>query len=176
MKMKKITIVLMVLFITVNANAQRVEKLDEYKASNGETYKVGDQVKLGRGSDDNGKFVYVNIGGWAVSTNPEANRLPASNAGLLVTIKKIKKYDGKRYKNVIFTVGGGNITNYMLDIENAIATCEVEKCSEKTNGQTVIQSDNKYDKLKKLKELFDEGVLDAGEYEKEKKKLLDAEE
>lgn len=150
--------------------AQKAEQLEEFTASNGITYKIGDQVKLARGSDTNGKFVYVNIGGWAISSNPEQNRLPATNAGLIVTIKKIKRYDTKRYKSVIFIIGGGNITNYTMDIENAIATCEIENCKK---GESVAQNpDDKYEKLKKLKELFDQGALTEKEYAEEKKKIL----
>ena len=99
--MKKTTL-LIIAILTLNSmqvQAQKkVEKLDEYSTSNGVTYKVGDEFKLGQGSDTNGKFVYVNIGGWGMSTNAEANRLGAANAGLIVTLKKIKKYNYKRYK------------------------------------------------------------------------------
>lgn len=170
--MKKITL-LTIAILTLNfAQAQKkVEKLEEYIASNGITYKIGDEVKLGRGSDTNGKFVYVNIGGWAVSTNPEENRLGAANAGLLVTIKKINKYNYKRYKGIYFTVGGGNLTNYVLDIENAIATCEVENCNQDKDASQ--SSSDKYDKLKKLKELLEDETLTQEEYDAEKKKILE---
>lgn len=154
-----------------SVKAQNAEQLEEFTASNGITYKIGDQIKLARGSDTNGKFVYVNIGGWAISSNSEANRLPAANAGRIVTLKKIKKYDSKRYKSIIFIIGGGNITNYTMDIENAIATCEIENCK-KDSGSAQAKSD-KYDQLKKLKDLHDNGTLSEDEYSIEKKKLLD---
>lgn len=173
--MKKITF-LIIAILTLNlAQAQKkIEKLEEFTASNGITYKIGDEVKLGRGSDTNGKFVYVNIGGWAISTNPEENRLGAANAGLLVTIKKINKYNHKRYKGVYFTVGGGNITNYTLDIENAIKTCEVENCTKEVQKVEVVgNTSDKYDQLKKIKKLLDDGVLTQEEYDAEKKKILE---
>jgi len=175
--MKQITF-LIIAMLTLNlAQAQKKEKLEEITASNGITYKIGDEIKLGRGSDTNGKFVYVNIGGWAISTNPEENRLGAANAGLFVTIKKINKYNYKRYKGVYFTVGGGNITNYNLDIENAIKTCEVENCTEEVQKVEVVGNmSDKYDQLKKLKKLLDEGVLTQAEYDAEKKKILEQDE
>lgn len=170
--MKKITLLTIILLTFHIANGQKKrEKLEEYTASNRITYKIGDEIKLGRGSDTNGKFVYVKIGGWAVSTNPENNRLGAANAGLIVTVKKINKYNYKRYKGVYLTIGGGNITNYTMDLENAISTCEVENC---TKESEVAQStSDKYDQLGKLKKLFDDGVLTEKEYEAEKKKILE---
>lgn len=166
----RVSIVLFLALLCVNSlSAQKTKKIEEYAATNGVTYKVGDEIKLGRGSDTNGRFVYVMMGGWAMSTNPEENRLGAANAGLLVTIKKIKKYNYKRFKGVYFTVGGGNITNYLLDIENAIATCEIEDCT--STGDNTVEVD-KYDQLAKLKKLLDEGVLTKEEFELEKKKIL----
>jgi hypothetical protein len=148
---------------------KKVEKLKEYKANNGVTYKIGDSIKLNKGSNFNGSFNYVMIGGWAVSMNAEQNKLPSTNQGLILTVKKIRKYNRKRYKGVIFTVGGGNITNYLLMINEAIEACEITPCSEKNSFSG---SESKYDKLKKLKELLDSGAITKEEFEKEKKKIL----
>lgn len=112
------------------------------------------------------------IGGWGGAlNNPQDNGLPAGNTGLVVTLKKIKKYDSKRYKAVLFIVGGGNITNYNLDIESAIAECEIEKC--KTVSESAKSADDKFDKLTKQKELYDSGAITEQEYNEQKKKLLD---
>ncbi len=167
--MKKILIIVILLFSVVVVNGQFSTKLKEYKASNGVTYKKGDTIKLNRGSNYNGSFNYVTMGGWMISANPEANKLPSTNAGLLCTIKKIKKYDTKRMKKVIFVVGGGNITNYWISIEEAIASCEVAPCKKNTEKNT---TEDKYEKLKKIKNLFDSGVLTKEEFETEKKKVL----
>ena len=106
-----------------------------------------------------------------MSTNAEANRLGAANSGLIVTLKKIKKYNYKRYKGVYFTVGGGNITNYTIDIENAIKSCEIEVCNDKK--EVAESKPDKYDQLAKLKKLLDDGVLTQEEYDAEKKKILE---
>jgi len=148
---------------------KKMEKLESYTASNEITYKIGDQITLNRGSGINGNFVYVTMGGWAMSANAEDNQLPAANAGLIITIKKIIKYNLKTQQGIRFTVGGGNITNYMLDIENAIATCEITPCAEGTPEA----QESKYDKLREIKKLLDEGILTQEEYEAEKKKILD---
>lgn len=181
--MKKITFLLItILTFNLTIAQNKVEKLNEYTASNGITYKIGDEIRLGRGSDTNGRFVYVNMAGWLAAAsatndanyNANQNRLGAVNAGLIVTVKKIKKYNSKRYKGVFFTIGGGNITNYSLDIENAIKTCEVENCTKEVQKVKVVgNTTDKYDQLKKLKELLDSGVLTQVEYDAEKKKILE---
>jgi len=58
----------------VSVNAQNVKKLNEYKASNGITYKIGDEIKLGKGSNDNGNIVYVTMVGWAHLSQNETER------------------------------------------------------------------------------------------------------
>lgn len=171
--MKNLSLLVITILLFISVSAQKIQKLDEYKASNGITYKIGDEIKLGRGSNDNGSFVYVTMGGWAAA-NGDVSGLPPANAGLLVTVKKIRKFDYKHQKGVYFTVGGGNITNYNLDIESAIQTCEIQDCKE----DNVAKSDSKdgsdmFEQLKKLKELHDTGILTKEEYEKEKKEILD---
>lgn len=169
--MKKYLLLIITILTFGSLQAQKkVEKLKEFTATNGVTYKVGDEFKLGQGSDTNGKFVYVNIGGWGVSSNAEQNRLGAANSGLIVTLKKIKKYNLKRFKGVYFIVGGGNITNYTIDIENAIKSCEIEICD---NDKSITENKpDKYDQLAKLKKLLDDGVLTQEEFDAEKKEIL----
>ncbi|MEN9907132.1 MAG: hypothetical protein RLZZ540_273 [Bacteroidota bacterium] len=158
-------IILVLLFISGFANAQ--DKITEYKASNNITYKVGDAIQLGRGSGGQGTFVYLKIAGWMAGGTTQ---IGSAYSGLNVVIKKIKKATFKGAEKVYFTVGGGNITNYSLEIEEAIATCEVKDCQQ-TQGAVITQSD-KFDKLKKLKELLADGTLTQEEYDVEKKKLL----
>jgi hypothetical protein len=168
--MKKI-ILLALIAIAHNASAQMQIKLKEYTASNGKTYKIGDVIKLNKGSGPYGEFVYVTVGGWAVSANPEDNRLGAGNSGLEVTIKKIRKGNTKRYKVVNFTVGGGNLTNYVMNIEGAIESCEIENC--KTNKENPDPVPDKYSKLRELKKLLDDGIINQSEFEAEKAKILE---
>ena len=75
---------------------------------------------------------------------------------------------------VYFVVGGGSITNYWLMIDDALATGEVidpTKKNMENNKQNTTGS--KADKLRELKELFDEGILTQEEFDKEKKKILE---
>lgn len=162
--MKKI-ILLLLLSFSFNVNAQ--EKLSEYTASNNITYKEGDMILLGRGSGLQGTFVYLKIAGWMAGGGTQ---IGSAYSGLNVEIKKIKKIKFKGAEKIVFTVGGGNITNYSLEIEEAIASCEVKDCNNKGPGD--LSESDKYDKLKKLKALLDDGTLTQTEYEAEKKKLL----
>ncbi|MBC7847269.1 MAG: SHOCT domain-containing protein [Flavobacterium sp.] len=161
--MKKI--ILLLLLVSGFVNAQ--ENLKEYVASNGITYKVGDMVLLGRGSGGQGTFVYLKIAGWMAGSSTQ---IGSAYSGLNVEIKKIKKQKFKGAEKIVFTVGGGNITNYSLEIEEAIGSCEIKDCNTQSNAP-VSQTD-KYDQLKKLKALLADGTLTQEEYEAEKKKLL----
>lgn len=132
-----------------------------YAASNGVTYNVGDTIKLGRGSDTNGNFAYLTMGGFgsALTAMDGAEPIIVGSAlsGMGAVIKKIKTAKLKGQKKIYLIVGAGNISNYNLDIEGAISTCEVADCkgkSESPKGTT-----DKYEKLKKLKELLDQGAL-----------------
>lgn len=162
--MKKLIFILLLLS-SLNVFSQ---KITEYNASNGVLYKVEDSIKLGRGSGENGNFVYFSTGGWAYAANggETAGYLNHTFAGTTVNIKKIKKVQEK----IVFIVGAGGVTNYNLIIEDAIATCEIENCN-KNNTNT--QEPSKLDELKKLKELFDSGVLTQEEFDSEKKKILE---
>jgi len=164
--MKKI--ILLLLLVSGVANAQ--ERLTEYKASNGITYKEGDMILLGRGSGGQGTFVYLKMAGWAVATSGNTTQIGSAYSGLNVEIKKIKKQKFKGAEKIIFTVGGGNITNYSLEIEDAIGSCEIKDCVTQ-NSAPATQTD-KYDQLKKLKALLADGTLSQEEYDVEKKKLL----
>jgi hypothetical protein len=162
------------LFFTVELNAQQLEM---YTASNGKTYKIGDEIKLGRGSGQNGTFVCLTLGGWGAVVNAGSNMptIPSNYSGMVATIKKIKKIETQQGK-VIFSVflkKTMNTTNFNLDIEDAIITCEIADCKNKDIAPiTIINSPSKFDELKKLKELFDSGVITEQEYNIEKGKLL----
>lgn len=162
--MKKI--ILLLLLFTGFVNAQ--DRLTEYKASNGITYKDGDKIQLGRGAGGQGTFIYLKVAGWMAGTDTQVG---SAYSGLNVEIKKIKKQTFKGAEKIIFTVGGGNITNYTLEIEDAIASCEIKDCQNQT--MEVVNKTDKYDQLKKLKSLLDDGTLSKEEYEAEKKKLLE---
>lgn len=160
--------ILLLLFVTGFAIAQ--ERIPEYKASNNITYKEGDTIALGRGSGFQGTFVYVQVAGWLTGVQPVG--IGSAYSGLNVVLKKIKKAKFKGSEKIFFIVGGGNITNYQLIIEDAIASCEIKDCIKAVNQQVQVIQTDKYDKLKKLKELLADGTISQEEFDAEKKKIL----
>lgn len=161
---------MLILMAAGNVFAQK--RLNEYAASNGVFYREGDIVKLGRGSGENGRFVYLQMGGWARSLDDEENQIGSTYAGMAVNIKAIRIAKRKGVEKVYFTVGGGNISNYLLFIEDAIATCEVTPCEDKNTAQQTAPSGNKVKQLKDLKDLFDAGALTQKEYDKLKSDII----
>jgi hypothetical protein len=149
----------------------------EYKASTGVTYHVGDTIKLGRGSATNGDFLWLQMGGWGAVMSYNQNKgsdqfnIGKGYSGMNVILKRIKTIKFKGATKTIFVVGGGNITNYDLHIEDAIESCEIAICK-MSNATAAAGPADKFDQLKKLKELYNEGVLSHEEYDAEKAKLL----
>ncbi len=163
------------LILSINAYSETIET---YKASNGITYKIGDEIKLNKGSGPSGGFLYLQMGGWgaAMSYNtnggPDQMNIGRQYNGINVTLKKIKEQKIKGQTKIYFVVGGGNITNYNLMIEDAIATCEIVDCVAKTTKTENINELSKADEIKKLKDLMDSGAITKDEFEAEKKKIL----
>jgi hypothetical protein len=65
---------------------------------------------------------------------------------------------------------GSGLINYEMDIENAIKSGEIivpDEFLPKEKSQNQ-NSESKYDKLKKIKELKDSGVLSEEEFQKER--------
>jgi hypothetical protein len=160
--MKNILILLFICSATLNA-----QKLKEYTASNGITYKKGGFVEMAQGSLADGNYQYM----WITSILNKGGKISSrAYNGIKLKIKKIKRFKDDNNEKVLFLVKG-NLGNYSLDIENAVKSCEVKDCNKEASQNTSKES--KYDKLKKLKELLDSGVLTKEEFEIEKKKILE---
>ena len=131
--MKHFYFSILFLILSLSAYSQdEVIKQDNYSASNGITYSDGDHFILGKGSIPNGKFRYISSGGWDEVLNSlteiTGHNLDASAANTEAKIKKIKKFRNRDKSTVVFKIGVGDLTNYYINIEKAISTCEVEKC------------------------------------------------
>lgn len=128
-----------------------------YKASNGVTYKIYDEVKLGKGSGGNGNFTFIQ------SSTHEMNRI-YNNASL--KIRSIKVFKTGDNEKILFEVRDRGI-KYDIAIEDAIDACEVLPCNPIQNSTGSVA-----DELIKLKKLLDNGALTQAEFDAQKKKLL----
>ena len=89
--------------------------------------------------------------------------------------KKSGILKGDKDENIIYFDNFGNKQNAIMN-QNAeyIKNYIEEYNSRRNNNQstTVVQQNDKYDKLSKLKKLLDENIINQEEFEKEKEKLL----
>ena len=127
----------------------------------------------------NGHFEYLQMGGFynamaamGGNYNQVSSSLDRNYSGMNLVVKKIKTMKDRRGTNkTFFVMAGGNITNYNLMIEDAISSCEVKDCNDAQKVE-IVSAESKYDKLKKIKELFDSGVLNQAEFDAEKAKIM----
>lgn len=148
---------------------------------------VGDDMRVGSGSTDDGSFKYIRIAStsWTYNTSSsgvnsraanQANSLPVSFSGLRMRIKKIRVVGSKKRGYVPYLIlGGGTLTNYECDIQQAVKVGEVicDGCETLNKKSSDFRSESVADELNKLKKLKDEGVLTEDEFQQQKKKLLD---
>ena len=122
--MKKLLFISILLLSVSNTFAQRSIGDSIYVSRDSLHFKIGDQIALGTGTMPNGDFKYIITTG----VMSPGIRLGSGYSGLNVILKKIKRSGTQRlgYKYV-FVVGGGNITNYSLDIEPGIKSGEILK-------------------------------------------------
>lgn len=143
-------------------------KLSHYLATNGIDYRKGDTIKLGRGSNYDGTFKYILAYGFgSVMSGNAGNKLHSSYSGFSAIIRQVKELNNRGENKPFFIVdieGSG----YVLEIEDAIATCEIKQCLKKNDNATISVADE----LTKLKKLKDEGALSDEEYKAAKEKLL----
>lgn len=167
----------------------RYVEANGYVTPVGYTVKAGDELILGKGTLPNKFFAFIYqspTGYFSETTLDASNRksLTSAFAGKKVKVKRLQSYGTKRTGyNVVAVVGAGGIVNYWIELDQAIEAGEVivpepyasKLDINKKNNPVVIQQNNVSvaDEIKKLKALYDSGVLTKEEYESQKKKLLD---
>lgn len=144
------------LLVSVTAFAQA-----EYKTTQGFVYKIGDTLRTGQPM-----YISRSTGHWQTIFTKNGNNL--TNPNLInksTTIKKIEDVNGiTRFYFRIFS------SDFYVCIEEAIAKGEIITNYSKSKVNPI--SEDKYDKLKKIKELYDSGALTKEEFESEKSKIL----
>ncbi|WP_338731731.1 SHOCT domain-containing protein [Mangrovimonas cancribranchiae] len=184
--MRLIIILTTTLFLNINSFSQ-TKKLDSYTASDGINYKIGDEVYLA-GSDVDEVYESVISGGFGGWYYGRQNLKKTSQTRVFIIDKiKVKSdmFNGNPYLVGHLSTHQKTLV-YNIDIEEAIKlkeifygelTLEVNEDEEtqnelKSQNEPTSNFNKKYDKLKKLKELYDDGILTDEEFKKEKYKVL----
>ena len=178
--MKKVLLVLIVL-ITIKANAQKTITYEEmktiskgmfeniecdvYVGKDGHSYKVKDTLKFGRPSS-NKTFAFIVSRAQMMSAGAPAKDVDVSISGRNTIIKKIYVNGTKRTGFKMHMIGKAECLicdPYEIDFEEAIATGEIQ-----SKGMTREQA---IAKLKEAKDLVDLGMMSKEDFEKLKAEL-----
>jgi len=110
-----------------------------------------------------------------------------SNQAKQAIVKEIFIYGTKRGGYTMMArVGVGDMANYWIELDNAIEASEIlapgqyalhqknNNIQTSASNTTIINQapTDKFDKLKKLKDLLDSGAINQSEFDEQKKKLL----
>ena len=180
--MKKVLLLSLACFSVILSDCQtavvpRFEN-DTLYTTSGYKIIVGQEIKLGLGTKDNGDFKFITAGKTLLSTpNQRSPSLRSSASGHTAIVKKIKTEGNSRNGYVYYAIiGVGEPINYACNVESAIAAAEIvvpDQYKLKAKATTTTQPFSVADELSKLKKLYDDSVITKEEYEAQKKKLLD---
>lgn len=165
--MKHFCIVLFFLFILPQSST--AQKLNEYQASNGINYLVGDTITLGVGSacdgffrDINSSIVLTKLMSFVEEEGYDP-RLPSGYEGSKVEIIKIRQSEGKTY--LVFT--SDDLGNFLIDIEAAIKSCEVAYCQ-----QEGFLTQQQFEKLVLLYQACQNGTIGNEKFEELRREMI----
>ena len=143
-----------------------------YTTNTGYTFKEGDQIIIGNGSNTNGEFNYITTQSPIVGVIP----LKGGWMGSKLIIKEIFLSGSKKRGYIAtFKLGTGNIANYYCAIDAALDSKEVILLQKSKLDKMNHDSFSVADEIGKLKKLMDDGALTKEEFEAQKKKILDKE-
>lgn len=145
-----------------------------YVSKTGWVLREGEDITLGSGTMPNKyfAFIYETPSNWNV---PDRERLTSFSNGKKAKVKTLLVRGSKRAGyQIIARIGIGTLTNYWVELDNAIESGEVaipEPYASRLNPPAGT-SFSVADEIRKLKNLLDEGVLTKEEFEAQKRKLL----
>ncbi len=137
---------------------------------------VGQEIKLGIGTRDNGdfKFITVSRNSWLAPGPKQASLRKKSNHHVAVVKKIVQHGNAKNGYIFYIVIGVDDIVNYESEVDNAIAAGEIVVPDEyKHNSNKPGQPISVADEITKLKKLYDDGVITKEEFEAQKEKLLE---
>ena len=183
--MKKVLLVFLFLSFGITY-AQTLPHFENDTLTTSVNYKIyaGLDLKIGTGSMNDGDFKFIRRNATSLFSyySPtgyqglanQANSFSRSNSGLIYQVKKIMPRGNKKNGYVYYVKIGSGLINYEVDIENAIKSGEIILPDEfmPPSPSQNQSNETKYDKLRKIKELKDSGVLSEEEFQKEKEKIM----
>ncbi len=173
---------LLVCYLHTNAQqpVPRIEN-DSLFTGSGMVIGKGQKIKLGLGTMPDGNFKFVRINTSSIFHNTEitnynsgfnansANSMNRRESGREFSVKRLEKRGDENHGYRYYLVLAG-MPRYEVDIENAIASGEVEVPAKfrvaSAAGLSIAEE------LTRFKKLLDEGALTAEEFAIQKKKLL----
>ena len=170
--------------------------------STGDTLTIGNAVIERKKYMYHDVFSHIVIGETQGTTNKELRYLPHNYSGNKVIVKSLfvthEKFTGYKlfsnrkemplYVSIFVTEYKSGISKIfshsrltILDIEKALSSSEIINYNavlskgQKKNKSVDLEGDGKYDLLLKLGKLKESGILTEGEFQEEKKKILESE-
>lgn len=145
-----------------------------YVLSNGISFKEGDTVILGTGSDPTGDFKFIyNPPNYLLGVKQQSLSKQYSNAHLI--IKRFNTYTNKKVGSKVWAVvNPGGILNGVIELQQAYDAGEIVVKGKPpvSKNASALASGSVADELIKLKTLLDNGAITKAEYDAQKKKLL----
>jgi Short C-terminal domain len=170
--------IILALTLTLSFNivySQQLVNEDTYKAKNGMTFKTGDELVLGYGSNFNKDFRYVVTGLNSMAGPMQGIGAPWHSKKF--KIKKIKEMGNEKRGKTYYLVIGAGLMNFWVDAEAAMEFEEIiypeEYKPKKTEVPQQTPTTSVADEILKLKKLLDDGILTKEEFEIQKKKILE---
>jgi|SRR5690606_6341755 len=187
--MKKITLLFMMLFTAITFAQENTFDGKTLTLKDGGSLTVGEDLKLGKGTKDNGYFRYIEVNAASMmrathssGTNygvQDANAMASQYNDLKGKIIRIEERGNRRTgKKWYAVIGVGEARRYQVDIENALIAGEIyvdgnslNKTSDNTSP-TENKTVSKADELLKLKSLLDAEAISQEEYDIMKAEIL----
>lgn len=186
--MKKITLLFVLLFSAITFAQENSFDGKVLTLKDGGSITIGEDLKLGKGTKDNGYFRYIEVNSAsmmrAYNTNgtnwgvQDANAMSSNYNDLKGKVIRIEERGNKRTgKKWYAVIGVGETRRYQVDIENALISGEIivdgsTLGKKQSSGSIETKTVSKADEILKLKSLKEEGLITEDEFNSMKAEIL----